>query len=97
MAGYHYEGPREFTPMSPWAYVGYRILFAIPVVGFVLLIVFSFIDGNIARRNFARSYWCELLLGLGILTIVILVLVLIFGVALGDLGELEYYLREILD
>ena len=33
--------PSENKPLSPWAYLGYQILFAIPLVGFILLIVFS--------------------------------------------------------
>ena len=27
--------------LSPWAYFGYNILFNIPIVGFILLIIFS--------------------------------------------------------
>lgn len=58
MAKINYKGPQQFKPLSPWAYFGYSILFSIPVVGFILLIVFSFNDDSINRRNFARSYWC---------------------------------------
>lgn len=50
--------PEKYRPLSPWAYFGYTILFAIPVVGFILLVVFSLIGGNVNRRNFARSYFC---------------------------------------
>ena len=54
--------PAENRPLSPWAYFGLQILFAIPVVGFIFLIVFSCSRANINRRNFARSYWCSLIL-----------------------------------
>lgn len=50
--------PREYVPLSPWAYFGYSILFSIPFIGFILLVVFSFIGDNINRRNFARSFFC---------------------------------------
>lgn len=53
----------EYTPISMWGYFGYQILFSIPVVGFILLIVFSF--GGTANknlRNFARSYFCFVIL-----------------------------------
>ena len=30
----------KYKPLSPWAYFGYNILFSIPVIGFILLIVF---------------------------------------------------------
>ena len=50
--------PSEYRPLSPWAYFGYGILFNIPVIGFILLIIFSLDNSNINRRNYARSYWC---------------------------------------
>ena len=67
--------PPQFRPLSPWAYFGYTILFTIPLIGFILLIVFSVDSSNINRRNFARSYWCVLVL------VVILVVIssLVFG------------------
>lgn len=58
---YQYDGRPEYKPMSPWGYIGLTILYAIPVIGFIFLIIFSFHDGNINRRNFTRSYWCWLL------------------------------------
>ncbi len=53
------ELPAKFRPLGAWAYFGYGLLFAIPVVGFILLIVFS-VGGakNINLRNYARSYFC---------------------------------------
>ncbi len=49
--------PPEFRPLGAWAYFGYSVLFAIPVLGLICLIVFSFSDANINRRNYARSYF----------------------------------------
>lgn len=57
-----YEGAKEFKPISAWGYVGYTILFAIPVIGFLLMIIFSISKKNINRRNFARQFWCYLLI-----------------------------------
>ena len=54
--------PENLRPLSAWAYFGLRILFCVPVVGFVFLIVFSCSSGNLNRRSFARSYWCMLLI-----------------------------------
>ncbi len=64
MDKYGYGGPERFRPLSPWAYFGYTILFVIPLVGFICLIVFSLSDTNINRRNFARSFFCSLVLSL---------------------------------
>lgn len=49
--------PQQYEPLSPWAYIGYMLLFAIPLVGLICILVFAFSsDGNINRKNFARSY-----------------------------------------
>ena len=62
MSRFDYEGPVEFQPLTGWDYVGYTLLFSIPLAGLIFLMVFSFSDKNINRRSFARSYWCWLLL-----------------------------------
>lgn len=64
--------PSNLRPLGAWAYFGYTLLFSIPVVGFILLIVFSFSRSNINRRNFARSYFCGYIL----FAIIILVIML---------------------
>jgi len=73
--------PSNYKPLSPWAYFGYQILFTIPLVGFILLIVFSFSNENINRRNFARSYFCSLL-------IAVIIFIVFFALGFG-LGILE--------
>lgn len=85
MSRLHYEGEEQFRPLSAWAYVGYTILFGLPLIGFVLMIVFALSDGNINRRNYARSFLCWLLIG----TIV--------GIALivtGSVGAIQSYMRS---
>ena len=59
----------KYRPLSPWAYFGYQILFAIPVIGIILLIFYSLSDSNINRRNFARSYFCVYVLAIVIFII----------------------------
>lgn len=51
--------PYEFQPISMWGYFGYQILFMIPIIGFIILIVFA-LGGtsNVNLKNFARSYFC---------------------------------------
>ncbi len=70
--------PSTYKPLSPWAYFGYNILFAIPIVGFICAIIFAFDNSNINRRNYARSFFCGLAL-LVIFVIIIIVLSVIFG------------------
>ena len=63
--------PDEWKPISMWGYFGYEILFSIPLVGLILLIVFS-VGGTKNRnlRNFARSYFCFLIIVLVIVAII---------------------------
>ncbi len=66
--------PREYKPISPLGYVCYNLLFSLPVIGFFCLIAFCFSD-NINVRNYAKSFWVFLLLGLllgGIVLIIVL-------------------------
>ena len=62
MAKYIYTGPEQYRPLSPWAYFGYSLLFSIPVIGLIFLLIYSFDDSRINRRNYARSYFCVIAL-----------------------------------
>ena len=63
--------PEEYQPISMWGYFGYQILFAIPCVGLILLLVFSFGGTkNKNLKNFARSYFCMLIIGVILVAIV---------------------------
>lgn len=63
--------PEELRPISMWGYFGYEILFSIPCVGLILLLVFAFGGTrNINLKNFARSYFCFLLLALVLFAII---------------------------
>lgn len=75
-------------PLSPWAYYGLQLLFSIPLVGFICLIIFSFDNGNINRRNFARSYWCGLIVSVAVIVLLIVLLVAT-GAGAALLSEIE--------
>lgn len=69
---YHdYNLPPELEPLSPWAYLGYSILFSIPLIGLISLIVLAFSNKNINRRNFARSFFCYMLVAIGFLFLLV--------------------------
>ena len=80
--------PPQPKLLGPWAYFGLQILFSIPLVGFICLIVFSLDDSNLNRRNFARSYWCGLIISL-VLIIAIVVLILATGAGAAIVSALE--------
>jgi hypothetical protein len=69
----------EYKPISPWGYIGYEILFMIPLVGFIAIIIFS-VGGtaNHNVKNFARAY-LYVIIAVIILTIVASVLIALMG------------------
>ena len=72
-------------PLSPWAYFGLEILYSIPIIGFIFLLIHAIGGGNINRRNFARSYFC------------VLIIVLIAGVIfflVGGLGYIQAFIQN---
>ncbi len=74
--------PEEYRPISMWGYFGYQLLFSIPIVGFILLIVFSFGGAkNMNVRNFARSYFCWLIIA--VIVAIVLIIVSVFGIFAG--------------
>lgn len=82
----------QSKPLSPWAYVGFSILYMIPVIGFICLIIFSINSSNLNRRNFARSYWCALLL------VIILIIVSVIALSvLGEMGSLSAAFDRLID
>lgn len=68
--------PAEYRPLSAWGYFGYQILFAIPLIGFIFLLVFA-LGGtrNVNLRSFARSYFCALLIALILIAIAVVVVI----------------------
>ena len=99
MSKYGYTDSDKFRPLSPWEYVGFSILFLVPIVGLLTLIVITFSDSNINRRSFARSYWCFLFL----ITIIIVIIAgpSLYSIISSGNGEMiiekaETFLSEIL-
>ncbi len=76
--------PSEYMPISMWGYFGYELLFSIPCIGLIFLIVYAVSAKNVNLRNFARSYFCYLI-------IVLIVCAVIFFAAMsaGVVGELS--------
>ena len=71
----------DYKPISPLGYLGYSLLFCIPIVGLVFMFIYGFGDGNINRRNFARFYLIALCIGI-VFFILMLIMSLVFGFAL---------------
>lgn len=75
--------PDEYKPISMWGYLGYELLFSIPLIGLIILIIFA-LGGTSNKnvKNFARSYFCFLIL--------LLILLMILGVQVGSIFSLLF-------
>ena len=54
--------PSKYRPMGAWSYFGYQILFALPIIGWIALLICALSGSNICRRSFARSYFCGVII-----------------------------------
>ena len=79
--------PSKYRPMTVWSYIGYNLLFGLPVIGFICIIIFSCLKGNICRRSYAR-YWL-------LVTLIIMIIIgIIIGVLIGT-GIMEQIINSI--
>lgn len=74
--------PDQYRPISAWGYVGYWILYSIPLVGFIFWLVHCFSSKNLNRRSYARSFFCAFLMGL-IITVILVIVAIILGAVMG--------------
>ena len=65
--------PKSYRPISGWGYFWRAVLYAIPVLGWLVLLINAIGSKNRNGRNFARSYFCALLIAL-IAAVVVVVL-----------------------
>lgn len=79
-------------PITAWGYVGYNLLFSIPLVGQILILVYSFGGtDNINLKNYARSYLCMLLISIiiSVVTAIVMLFITLAGFdLLSHLGQM---------
>lgn len=73
--------PLEYRPISAWGYVGYMLLYAIPLIGFIVLLINALGASNVNVKSFARSYFCILLIYI-VLVILMIILFAVTGLSL---------------
>ncbi len=79
----NYDPRWDYTPLGAWAYFLYSLLFALPLIGWIFAIVFAVGGTNrINLRNFARSMFCGMLVGI-ILACIVVAIVLPIAMANG--------------
>lgn len=58
----NYDYGYGFKPISSWGYVGYSVLWSIPVVGWIFWLCAAIGATNRNVRNYARSYLCGVII-----------------------------------
>lgn len=78
--------PEEYKPVSVGKYIGYSILFSIPLVGFIMLLVTAFSGGtNKSLKNYARAMLVMYVIAI-VLVIILAVLMAVLGFSMMDSG-----------
>ncbi len=76
--------PEDHKPISAWGYLGYTLLFCLPVIGLIFIAIYSFGGTkNINLRNYARSYG---IIWIASAIIALLYVVLMFVIFFGGLA-----------
>ena len=85
MKNYGYIGTYSYSekPISAWGHVGYSLLWAIPVVGWIIWFCMALGSRNMNKRNYARSKFC------GILAIVLFVAVAVVAALALDIVGID--------
>lgn len=79
--------PEDHKPISAWGYLGYTLLYCIPIVGLICLLIFGFGGTkNINVRNYARSYGIIYLISAILSVLYIVLIVVLFGSLVAALG-----------
>ena len=79
--------PPKYRPIRAWGYFGLNILFAIPVIGWICLIVFACSKKNIVRRSYARSFFCGLIIAVIVVGIMLILSFTVLKDVLGPVLE----------
>ncbi len=72
----------DYTPITMWGYFGYELLFCVPLIGFIFLVYFAVAARNQNLKNFARSYFCVL--------IILIVIFVFLSAAAGTANGIDY-------
>lgn len=76
--------PVEYKPITPWGYVGYYILYQIPIVGFIIMLINAFgSNTNVHLKNLSRCYLLLFAIGV-VLALAVLIIPVVIGMSSGS-------------
>lgn len=82
--------PEEYKPVSVGKYIGYSILFALPLIGFIILLITAFSGStNKSLKNYARAMLVMMVIG-AILGAVLGAAIAALGISAFDSGMMYY-------
>lgn len=80
------------APLSVGSYMLMTLVQAIPVIGFIMLLVWAFSkNSNTNRKNYAKAALIWWLIGLGLTLVVVAFYIFVIGASLGTLAGSSYY------
>jgi hypothetical protein len=77
----------KYAVMSTASYIGHSILFAIPILGFLIVLIMAFAAGNLNKRHFARAVLIFTIIGVILSIIAYFVAKWLFGVVVDAATE----------
>lgn len=84
--------PEDTTPLKTADYFLMLLLFSLPLVGLILMIVWSFSSGtNVNRRNLCRASLIWYAIGVVLSILLTVLLIAVFGYAAGALESMTAY------
>ena len=84
--------PANRQPLGIGSYIGMFILTAIPIVGFIMLMVWAFGGGvNLNKKNYARASLILSLIAIGISLMITLIIVVVGGTLFNSLTNSYYW------
>ena len=90
----NYDYGYGFKPISSWGYVGYSLLWSIPVIGWIFWLCAAIGAKNRNVRNYARSYICAVLIMLAISAVAVAVAVILDACDVVTFEEVMDYLKK---
>ena len=90
----NYDYGYGFKPISSWGYVGYSLLWSIPVVGWICWLCAAIGASNRNVRNYARSYICAVLILLAISAVAVGVAFLLDALDIFKFEDVMDYLKK---
>ena len=90
----NYDYGYGFKPISSWGYVGYSVLWSIPVVGWIFWLCAAIGAKNRNVRNLARSYICRFIIAIAVSAVVVGVAFLLNALEIVKFDDVVDYLKE---